>query len=171
MGFRAARIPYILLGTTTPSRPRFTVMTWASAAASTDEILLAGKNSRKRILPEPAAAASTCERCAPSPTKTRPTPSIARLRAAVTSGFHTFGDNARAHVFTENDNPRCVAQRPAMQDFPDLYEPARLNDGATHGHVRIHVPDVVDVRFTFQHSHDRANDSLKRRIGHRCYRV
>src|SRR5712692_6716165 len=37
MGFRAARIPYILLGTTTPSRPRFTVMTWASAAASTDE--------------------------------------------------------------------------------------------------------------------------------------
>src|SRR5206468_12553191 len=59
------RIPYILLGTTMPSRPRFTVMTWASAAASTDGILFAGKNSRKRILLEPAAAASIWERCAP----------------------------------------------------------------------------------------------------------
>src|SRR5947208_1473535 len=56
--FRAARIPYILLGTTTPSSPRFTVMTWASAAASTDGILLAGKNSKKRTLSAPAAAAS-----------------------------------------------------------------------------------------------------------------
>src|SRR5690348_14370763 len=48
MGLPAARIPYILLGTTTPSRPRFIVITCASAAAKTDGILLAGKNGRNR---------------------------------------------------------------------------------------------------------------------------
>src|SRR6266436_2639779 len=53
IGFPAARIPYILLGTTTPSNPRFTVMMCASAAASTDGIFPAGKKSRKRILPAP----------------------------------------------------------------------------------------------------------------------
>src|SRR5229473_2904080 len=207
MGFPAARIPYILLGTTTPSRPRFMVMTWASAAASIDGILLAGKKSRKRILPEPAAAASICGRCAPSPTNTRPTPSPARLRAAVTGvhknkrkapanraynlgvrgrkrcirredfgsiandlypgGFRTFGENARAHVFTENDNACRAAQRPSLEFFPDPRQPPGFNDRAPYGHVRVHVPYVVDVWLAFQHGHDRANDALKRRIGHR----
>src|SRR2546429_3941030 len=36
IGFPAARIPYILLGTTTPSSPRFTVTMSASAAAKTE---------------------------------------------------------------------------------------------------------------------------------------
>src|SRR5258707_14854468 len=58
MGFPAARMPYILLGTTTPSRPRLMVMLWASAAARTEEILLAGKKGRKRTLGAFAAAAS-----------------------------------------------------------------------------------------------------------------
>src|SRR6266566_2820905 len=43
IGFPAARIPYILLGTTTPSSPRFTVTMCASAAAKTEGICAAGK--------------------------------------------------------------------------------------------------------------------------------
>src|SRR5882762_4618099 len=88
MGVPAAKIQYILLGTTTPFKPRFTVMTCTSAAASTEVILLAGKNSKNRILLEPVEASAICARCAPLPTNTSPTPSFARLRAAVISVFH-----------------------------------------------------------------------------------
>ena len=53
-----------------------------------------------------------------------------------------------------------------MEFFPDLCEHTGLNDRAGHGHVRIQVPDVVEIRLAFQHSHNRADDPLKRRIGH-----
>src|SRR5216683_4190365 len=69
MGRPAAQIPYILLGTTTPSSPRRMVMICASPAARTDGILLAGKNGRKRTFWHPAAAVSISARCAPSPTR------------------------------------------------------------------------------------------------------
>ncbi len=74
MGLPAARIPYILLGTTTPSRPRLTVITWASAAASTDGTLLAGKNGRNRTFGIPVRTPRNFSFCAPSPTNTNPTP-------------------------------------------------------------------------------------------------
>ena len=70
------------------SGPRFTVIKCASAAASTEGILLPGKNGRKRTLPVPFAIASTCARCAPSPTKTNPTPSFTSSFAAVISVCH-----------------------------------------------------------------------------------
>ena len=53
-----------------------------------------------------------------------------------------------------------------MEFFPDPREPAGFNDRASHGHVRIHVAYVVDVRLAFQQGDNRANDALKRRIGH-----
>src|SRR5258708_40282975 len=82
IGFPAARMPYILLGTTTPSRPRLMVMMWASAAARTEETLLAGKKGRKRTLGILAAVASRRGRGAPAPTKTNPMPSAAPGAAA-----------------------------------------------------------------------------------------
>ena len=80
--------------------------------------------------------------------------------------FDAFGDNSRAHVFAENDHARGAAERPAMKFFPDPRDPAGFDDRASHGHVRIHVPYVVDVRLAFQQGDDRADDALKRRIGH-----
>src|SRR5258707_15890953 len=74
IGFPAARMPYILLGTTTPSRPRLMVMMWASAAARTEETLLAGKKGSKRTLGIFAAAASRRGGWAPSATKNKPMP-------------------------------------------------------------------------------------------------
>ena len=56
-----------------------------SAAANTEEILLAGKKGRKRTFSEPLAAASSWARCAPSPTKTNPTPLLESTRAAASS--------------------------------------------------------------------------------------
>ena len=47
IGFPAARIPYILLGTTTPSSPRLTVITCASAAASTEGYLARRKETEE----------------------------------------------------------------------------------------------------------------------------
>ena len=88
IGFPAARIPYILLGTTTPSRPRFTVMTCTSGAARTEGILLAGKNGRNRTFFASFASPSTCALCAPSPTNTRPTPCGSKLRIAVIKVSH-----------------------------------------------------------------------------------
>src|SRR5260370_38487810 len=77
IGFPAARMPYILLGTTTPSRPRLMVMMWASAAARTEETLLAGKKGSKRTLGIFAAAASRRGRGAPSAAKVEPRASAA----------------------------------------------------------------------------------------------
>src|SRR5258708_11797486 len=75
IGFPAARMPYILLGTTTPSRPRLMVMMWASAAARTEETLLAGKKGRNRTLGIFAAAASRRGRRAAAPPLDKPQPS------------------------------------------------------------------------------------------------
>src|SRR5258708_35054290 len=88
IGFPAARIPYILLGTTTPSRPRLMVMMWASAAARTEETLLAGKKGRKRTLGIFDAAASRRERCAPAPTKNKAKPASGKHAAAGGKGVH-----------------------------------------------------------------------------------
>src|SRR5260370_35563009 len=74
IGFPAARMPYILLGTTTPSKPRLMVMMWAAAAARTEETLLAGKKGRKRTLGIFAAAASRRGSRRPAPTETHADP-------------------------------------------------------------------------------------------------
>ena len=48
-----------------------------------EAILLDGKKGRNRTFGVPVASSCKRERCAPSPTKTRPTPSCSSSRAAV----------------------------------------------------------------------------------------
>src|ERR1700722_9614828 len=52
MGFPAAMMPNILLGTTTPSRLRLMVTMWASGAARTEGRSGLRKNGKKRIFLE-----------------------------------------------------------------------------------------------------------------------
>ena len=53
-----------------------------------------------------------------------------------------------------------------MELFPESRKHAWSNDRACHGHIWVQVTDVVNIRFAFQQGNDRANDALKRWIGH-----
>ena len=68
-------ILYILLVCTTPSSPRCNGA-HSAAAASTEETFARREEGRNRTFVSPAASSCKRECCAPSPTKTRPTPSF-----------------------------------------------------------------------------------------------
>ena len=81
-------------------------------------------------------------------------------------GFYSLCDDPRSHVLAENDDAIGAPQRPAVKFFPDSREDAQFDDRASHSHVRVQIPSVVRERFAFQHGNERADDALKRRIGH-----
>ncbi len=200
-------------------------MTCASAAASTDGILLDGKKGRNRtFLHSLASATQRVSRCAPSPTKTRPT-SIAlpnscrrfdeRLPRAVETKISgvkkhefevaanrsddfvvqlrlwrierenigaianyfdsrwidAFRDDTRAHILAEHDYTRGATQCPAVQSFPNARKKTGFDNRSTQRHVRIHIANVVDIRFALQQRNDGANDSFERRVGHRKHHI
>ena len=88
-----------------------------------------------------------------------------------TRGLHAFCDDARPHVVAENDDAFSAAQRPPMHFFPNTRKNCSFYDVTPDGHIRIQVADVVHIRPSLQHGHERSNDSLKRRIGHRQHYV
>src|SRR6266566_2924595 len=145
IGRPAARISYSLLGTTTPSRPRFTVMTCASPAASTDGILLAGKSGRKRTFLAPPAEASICPFCAPSPTNTRPMPADSSFPAAAISVSHA------------PEKPRLPACSRTKRKLPRIAAAGKLEsagiglvfvgDGAQKGQIEASAGGAKNVRF------------------------
>src|SRR5204862_7516350 len=53
-----------------------------------------------------------------------------------------------------------------MEPFPESRKHAWSNDRPSHGPIWVQITDVVNIRFAFQQSNNRANDALKRRIGH-----
>ena len=85
--------------------------------------------------------------------------------------LHPFADNPRAHILSENDDSRCPPQRPAMHLLPNTCQQPRLDDRAPHGHVWVHVADVVNVGLALQQRHKRTRNAAERRIGHRQNRV
>ena len=81
-------------------------------------------------------------------------------------GADTLGKYAVAHVFAKYDHASCPAQSPPVQFFPDAREQSWRDDRSTHCHVRIHIPDVVEIRLVLEHRGEGAKDSFERRIGH-----
>src|SRR5580704_8660241 len=88
IGRPAARVEYSLLGTTTPSRPRFTVMMCKSPAIITCATCSTGRNGANFTFGKLRAADSSAARFAPSPMNTKPAFSLLRFFAAASRVSH-----------------------------------------------------------------------------------
>ena len=63
------------------------------------------------------------------------------------------------------------AESPAVQSFPNAREKSGLDNRSAHGHIRIHISNVVHIWLAFQPRHDGSHDSLERWVGHRQHDI
>src|SRR6185437_960819 len=94
-----------------------------------------------------------------------------RKRGAVANhddalGIHTLGEDAVAHVVAQHYDSRGLAQRSPVEAFPKGNPTSRTDDVATQGHIGIKITDVIDKRNALDSSDRRANDAVKRGVGH-----